>query len=162
LALLVNPASPTAKLDAAELEAAGRTRGLRVQILNAGTRTEIDTTFAGLTQRGIDAVLVGTDPFFFSQRDQLVALAARHGMPMISYAREFVAAGGLMSYGVDIADAYRQGGSYVARVLKGEKPADLPVQQPTKFELVINLTAAKALGLNIPSALLARADEAIE
>jgi putative ABC transport system substrate-binding protein len=162
LALLVNPASPSAKLDATELEAAGRTRGLRIQILNAGTRTEIDTAFAGLAQRGIDAVLVGTDPFFFSQREQLVALAARHGMPMISYAREFVAAGGLMSYGVDIADTYRQGGSYVARVLKGEKPADLPVQQPTKFELVINLKAAKALGLNIPPSLLARADEVLE
>jgi len=156
-ALLVNPASPSGRLDAIELETAGRARGLRVEVLDVSSPTEIETAFAGLSQRGIDAVLIGTDPFL-----QLAALAARHRKPVISYAREFVVAGGLMSYGVDIAEIYRQGGYYVARVLKGEKPADLPVQQPTKFELVINLKTAKAVGLTVSPALIARADEVIE
>jgi len=156
-ALLVNPASPSGRLDAIELETAGRARGLRVEVLDVSSPTEIETAFAGLSQRGIDAVLIGTDPFL-----QLAALAARPRNPVISYAREFVVAGGLMSYGVDIAELYRQGGYYVARVLKGEKPAALPVQQPTKFELVINLKTAKAVGLTVSPALISREIEVIE
>ena len=158
LALLVNTATPSARLDAMEMETAGRTRGLQVQILYASTEAEIDAAFADFAQRRTDAVLIGTDPFFYSRREHLVALAARHGVPTIHYSREFVTAGGLMSYGANIPDTYRQVGIYTARILKGEKPADLPVQQPTKFELAINRKTAKALGLDVSATLLVFAD----
>jgi putative ABC transport system substrate-binding protein len=162
VALLVNPATPSAKLDASEVQPAGIARGLQVEIVNVSADAEIDAAFADLARRRVGAVLIGTDPFFFGRRRNLVATAARYGLATIYYSRDFVAAGGLISYGANIPDTYRQGGIYAARVLKGEKPADLPVQQPTKFELVINLRTAKALGLNVPPMLLARADEVIE
>jgi ABC-type uncharacterized transport system substrate-binding protein len=161
VALLVNPVAPSAKLDAMEMENAGRARGLQVRTLNVSTDGEIDAVFASLAHR-TDAVLIGTDPFFFSRREHFIAMTALHRIPTIYYAREFVTVGGLMSYGVNIPEIYRQVGIYSARILKGEKPADLPVQQPTKFELVINVKTAKALYLTVPSTLLARADEVIE
>ena len=159
---LVNPSYPDHDLQLRELKEAGAAIGQEINIVHAGTPHEIDTAFASLVQRGAGALIVANDPFFLSLRDQIVALAARHSLPAIYFAREFAVAGGLISYATSLADALRQGGVYTGKVLKGARPADLPVMQPTKFELVINLKTAKALGLTVPPSLLAIADEVIE
>ena len=159
---LINPNYPDAKYQLKQFQAAASHIGVQAIVLSAGTEVEIDTAFATLDQQHVGALVVGTDPLFGDRRDQLVALAARHSMPAIYFQKEFVNAGGLMSYGPHYANGYREGGLYVGRVLKGEKPANMPVVQPTKFELVINLKTAKALGLTIPPGVLAIADEVIE
>jgi putative ABC transport system substrate-binding protein len=161
IALLTNPA-PFSQTERQEFEAAARTLGLEPHVANAKRQDEIDASFPDLIARGARAIMIGADPYYFNQRSQIAALAARYAIPAIALWREYPAAGGLMSYGSDLPDAYRLTGEYVGRILKGEKPADMPVQQPTKFELVINLKTAKALGLAIPDKLLALADEAIE
>ena len=135
---------------------------MQLPILKAGTESEIDAAFAALVELHAGAVLVGGDPFFFSRREQLLALASRHAVPAIYIWREFAAAGGLISYGMRVTDTFRQVGSYAGRILKGAKPADLPVQQPTTFELVVNLKTAQKLSLTVPPSILARADEVIE
>jgi putative ABC transport system substrate-binding protein len=159
-AVVVNPGTPSAKLDSAEIETASHAAPA-VSVISASTDDEIDSVLADFAVSKT-AAIVGTDTFYFAHRAHLVVVAARKRVPAIYYAREFVTAGGLMSYGANIPDIYRQAGSYAARILKGAKPADLPVQQPTRFELVINLKSAKALGLDVPPTLLARADEVIE
>jgi putative tryptophan/tyrosine transport system substrate-binding protein len=160
---LVNPTNPQTKAQVSQSEMAARILGLRLIIQNASTSSEIEAAFANLVGQQIGALLVDNDALFFNQRDQLVALAARHGVPAIYHAREIVEAGGLMSYGATFADAFRLAGTYAGRILKGEKPGDLPVQQvTTKVELVINLKTAKALGIDVPPMLLARAYEVIE
>ncbi len=161
--LLVNPTSPNiAESETRNAQAASRVLGLQLHVLNASTANEIDMAIATFAQRGAGALLIGGDVFFAGQRKQIVALAARHSIPAIYDRREFAAAGGLISYGTSLLDAHRQVGVYTGRILKGEKPADLPVLQPTKFELVINLKTARTLGLTIPPTLLATADKVIE
>ena len=162
VALLVNPNSPEAEPEIREAQEAARAKGVQLPILKAGSESEIDAAFATLAQRHADALLVGSDPFFSGRREQLVALAARHVVPAIYDQRGFADSGGLISYGTSIAAVYGQLAIYAGKILQGAKPADLPVQQPTKFELVINLKTAKALGLTVPQSLLARADEVIE
>ena len=162
IGLLVNQKDPRAETQSRDMQEAAQALGLQIHILNASTEGEIDAAFAGLVQVQAGALIVGTGTFFNTRREQLVALAARHRVPAIYQYRLFVTVGGLMSYGPSITDAYRLAGNYSGRVLKGEKPADLPVARPTKFELVINLKTANALGLNIPPGVLAIADEVIE
>jgi putative tryptophan/tyrosine transport system substrate-binding protein len=162
IALLVNPNNPNAAVQTKEMQAATSALGLQLNVVNAASQNEFDNAFATLSRERTDALVVSADPFFFSHRDQLAALALRHSMPAIYYAREFAVAGGLISYASSFADSFRQAATYVGRILKGEKPADLPVLQPTKFELVINAQTARMLGLEIPPTLLARADEVIE
>jgi ABC-type uncharacterized transport system substrate-binding protein len=163
VAVLVNPTNAaTAEPTAQDVAAAGRTLSLDVQVFNATTGGEIDAAFAAFSSWRADALFVGPDPLFNTERVQLVTLAARYVLPASYFQRDHVDAGGLMSYGADYANFYHQAGAYVGRLLKGSRPADLPVQQPTKFELVINLKTAKALGLDVPPTLLARADEVIE
>jgi putative ABC transport system substrate-binding protein len=162
IAVLVNPNNPNAHIDTPYFQDAARTLGQSISLMTASTETEIDAVFATLSDRRVSALLVNTDPFFLARRDQFVSLAARYSVPTVYPWREAVAAGGLISYGARLADGYRQVGIYAGRILKGAKPADLPVVQPTNFELVINLKTAKALGLEVPPTLLARADEVIE
>jgi putative ABC transport system substrate-binding protein len=162
IAFLVNPNNPIAEAETKSAEGGGRTLGLQMHVLNASTENEIDTAFAILVQQRADALLVAADPLFIDRKEQLVALAARHAVPAIYFDREFPALGGLMAYGTDYAASYRQAGIYTGRILKGEKPADLPVMQPTKFELIINLKTAKALALTVPLTLQVAADEVIE
>jgi putative tryptophan/tyrosine transport system substrate-binding protein len=162
IAVVLNPNFPDAEAQSQEVQEAARTVGLQIQILRASTERDLDTTFGALVELRAGGLLVGADPFLYSRRDYIVALATRHAVPAIYEQREFAVAGGLMSYGTNITDAYRQVGIYTGRVLKGEKPADLPVMQSTRFEFVINLKTAKALGLDVPPSLLARADEVIE
>jgi ABC-type uncharacterized transport system substrate-binding protein len=163
IALLVNPAHPTiAETSTKEMQAAAPSFGLELHVLNASTERDFDGVFAKLIQLRAGGLVIGPDPFFTSRREQLAALALRHAVPTIYQTREFAVAGGLLSYGADVADAYRLTGKYTGRVLKGEKPADLPVQQATKVEMYINLKTAKALGVNVPNTLIGRADEVIE
>jgi putative ABC transport system substrate-binding protein len=161
-AILVNPKNPNTRSDTADLQLVARSLGVQILEINARSEGDFETAFADLAERRPGALIVNSDPFFFSRRDRLVALAARHSLPAIYELREFAAVGGLMSYGTSIADAYRQAGVYTGRILRGEKPGDLPIQQSTKFELVINVKTAKTLGIEIPSTLLAIADEVIE
>jgi putative ABC transport system substrate-binding protein len=160
IALLVNPTSPGSEAQISVMQEAALAKGVQLQILKAATASDIDAAFATLVELHAGALLVGGDTFFYNQREQLVALASRDAVPASYMWKDFAAAGGLISYGIDSIAVLRQAGIYAGRILKGEKPADLPVQQPTKFE--INLKTAKALGLTVPQALLARADEVIE
>jgi len=162
IALLVNPDNPTSESERAGVEAAAGAVGQQLHVASAASIAEIDAAFAAMSGWHADALLVSSDPLFFSERQRLVALAARAGIPAAYGEREFVADGGLMSHGSSITDAYRAAGVYAGRILHGANPADLPVAQSAKFELVINLDAAKALALAVPPALLARADEVIE
>ena len=162
IGVLVNPKFPEADRQLRELQEAAGVINRQIQVVRASTESEIDVAFATIAQQGVGALLVASDPFFSSRRAQLVALASRYRLPTIYNQREFAENGGLVSYGTDFADGYRQAGIYVGKILKGAKPADLPVVQPTKFELVINLKNAKALGLEVPPMLLATADEVIE
>jgi len=162
IGVLLNPNFPPATNQLKDLQEAARNVGLKLDILRASSEREIDAAFDTVAQRRIPALAVLSDPFLFGRRERIVGLAARHAVPAIYPFRDYAVAGGLMSYGIDIADAYRQIGVYTGRILKGAKPADLPVMQPTKFEFVINLKAAKALGLEFHPQLLATADEVIE
>jgi putative ABC transport system substrate-binding protein len=163
IAVLINPANvANTATTVKDVESAARVMGLQIQILNASTNREIDVVLSSLAAEKLDALFVGNDAFLNSRRMQLALLAARHAVPAIYSSRDYVDAGGLMSYGTSFPDTYRQFGLHVGQILKGAKPADLPVVQASKFELVINTIAAKMLGLTVPSTLLARADEVIE
>jgi putative tryptophan/tyrosine transport system substrate-binding protein len=162
IALLVNPTSPETEAAVTEVRVAAQALGHELLVANASSEREIDAAFAMLAQRRIGALLVGNDPFFYTRREQIVALAARHAIPAIYVVREYAQIGGLMSYGTDVNDAQRLAGTYVGRILQGAKPADLPVQQAVKVELVLNMKTAKTLGITFPLSLLGRADEVIE
>ena len=162
IGVLVNPSNPGSASEIRDLQQAAQALGIQLEILKASADRDLDAAFATLIERRAAALLVGNDSFFISRRDQLVALAARHALPTMYFVREFAAVGGLMSYGTSNADAYHLVGAYVGRILKGASPAELPVQNPTKFQLVINLKTARALGLDVPPKLLALAEEVIE
>jgi putative tryptophan/tyrosine transport system substrate-binding protein len=162
IAMLVNPGFPTASAEAQHVQDAVRTLGMHCRVLNASTESEIETAFTNIAGQRTGALIVGTDPFLLGQRDQLVRLAMHHMVPTIYFLREFVEAGGLMSYGPNIAHGYRQAGVYTGLILSGANPATLPVLRPTHFQLTLNLKTAKALGLEVPSMLLALADEVAE
>jgi putative ABC transport system substrate-binding protein len=162
MALLVNPNRPDTQSVIGDVQDAAGLKGVRLHILMAGTEAQIDSAFAALVQLSAGGLVAASDPFFNSRREQLVALASRHAVPAIWEWREFTEAGGLMSYGSSLAGLWRPVGIYVGKILNGANPADLPIQQPTKFELVINLKTAKALGLTVPQSILGRADEVIE
>jgi putative ABC transport system substrate-binding protein len=161
-AVLAHPTYPTSAPFISDIEAAARSLGFRIEVFNASTESEIDTAFAGVSARGLGALLIAGNTLFTSRRERISVLAARYALPTMYTVREFANAGGLICYGPSLPDVYRLVGGYAGRILKGEKPADLPVMQPTKFELVINLKTAKALGLEVPDRLLALADEVIE
>jgi putative ABC transport system substrate-binding protein len=162
IGLMVNPKNPQTQGVVSDAQAAARAKGLQLQILNVSTEADLDPAFAVLTQLHAGGLIVGPDPFFNTQRERLVTLAAHDAVPTIYEYREFTLAGGLISYGPNIKAVYGQVGDYAAKILKGAKPADLPIQRPTTFELVVNLKTARALGLTVPQTLLARADEVIE
>ena len=162
IAVVTHPSSPDAWEELHDLQAAANSKDQQLMVLTASTDGELEGAFRSISERSAAAALVVADPVFFQSGDHLVSLAARYRIPTVFWTAEIVAAGGLMSYGASISDAFRLAGTYAGRILKGAKPADLPVQQPTKFELVINLKTAKALGLELPPTLLARADEVIE
>jgi putative tryptophan/tyrosine transport system substrate-binding protein len=162
MALLVNPTNPNSETNTKDLQAAARTLGLELHVVNASTERDFDAVFAKLIQLRAGGLVTGAGDLFSSRSEQLAALALRHAVPTIYQSRDFAVAGGLLSYGTDFRETYRLAGNYTGRVLKGEKPADLPVQQATKVEFYINLKTAKALGLNVPAAMQARADEMIE
>jgi putative ABC transport system substrate-binding protein len=162
MAVLLNPTSQNAHPQSKELQTAAHALGLQIDIFNASSESEIDAAFTTLVQQRLGALIVGNDPFFVSRREQIVALAASHSVPVVYDLREYADAGGLMTYGTNLKNAYRQAGIYVGRILNGEKPADLPVLRSTNFEFVINLKAAKALGLTFPPGLLSIADDVIE
>jgi putative tryptophan/tyrosine transport system substrate-binding protein len=162
IAMLVNPTFAGTDAITDDMQAAARALGLKLNVLKASSEHDLEAAVASIGQLGAGALVVASDPFFFGRHDRVVTVVAHHAVPAIYQFREFAAAGGLMSYGTNLADAYRQVGVYTGRILKGEKPGDLPVVQPTKFELVINLKTGKTLGLDVPDKLLARADEVIE
>jgi putative ABC transport system substrate-binding protein len=162
MGVLINPANPQAGTTVAEVETVAGIMGLQIRIYNASTDREINAAFAAMARDRSDALFVGPDPYFTVRRVQIANLASRHAIPALYYARDFPEAGGLMSYGTNIPDAYRQVAIYAGRILKGAKPADLPVVQASKFELVVNLATAMMLGIDVPATLLARADEVIE
>jgi putative ABC transport system substrate-binding protein len=160
--VLMNPGNNFTEIQVSDIQTAAHSIGEEVTVLNASTNSDIDQAFAKLVQMHADALSVATDPFFFARAAQLVVLAARHVIPTVYFRREFAVAGGLMSYGSNINESYRLLGVYAARILKGEKPGDLPIQLPTKYELVINVSTARVLGVEIPPTLLTHADELIE
>jgi putative ABC transport system substrate-binding protein len=162
IAMITNPAYPGSRSEMAEVEAAGRSIGMQTHKVTASSPSDLDSAFATISQLSVDAFTVGADGFFITRREQFAALAAHYAVPGIYPFPDFPASGGLLSYGLDLEDAYRQAGVYTGRILKGANPADLPVMQPTKFQLVINLKTAKALGLAVPQSILVRADEVIE
>jgi len=162
IAMIVNPNSPNSTPDINGAQKAARAIGVRLKIFNAGTSSELDTAFAAIAGERPDALLVGADPFLVNRRSELVALAIRLGIPAAYPNRDYVDAGGLVSYGTNVANVYRQAGTYAGRILKGEKPSELPITQPTTFELVINMRAAKTLGLTVPNSMQILADEVIE
>jgi putative ABC transport system substrate-binding protein len=162
VAILVNPKFPLGSTEARDLQAATRSLGMRFHVLFASTESEIDAAFADIVRDKTELLIIATDPFLLGQRDQVVGLAARYAVPTMYFLREFVEVGGLMSYGPDIAHGYRQAGVYTGRILSGAKPATLPVWQPTRFQLLLNVKTAKTLGLEIPATVLALADEVIE
>jgi putative ABC transport system substrate-binding protein len=162
IGVMVNPNYPDVDLQRRELQEAATVIKRQIHVVSAGAERDIDAAFTTFVQQKTDALLVANDPYFLSRRNQIVALAARHAIPSIYSEREYTVAGGLMSYGASLRDAFRRGGIYAGRILNGAKPADLPVEQPARFELVINLKAAKALGITIPPSLLLRADQVID
>jgi putative tryptophan/tyrosine transport system substrate-binding protein len=162
MGLLVNPKSVNAETQLATVVVARQVLGLEIAVQNASTERDLETAFAAFAQTGVAGLVVGSDPFFYSERALLAALAAQHALPTIYYDREYVTAGGLMSYGASLSDAYRQAGVFTGRFLKGDKPADLPVQQAVKVELIVNLKTAEALGIEMPLSVLMRINETIE